>query len=81
MDASQPKHSPYVFKQLISLILGLVLSFSLLSNNNHKQAKFNISEILTIIWLGYSIYYRDYPVMIICGLILLYSFSQNTRVL
>lgn len=76
MDPKQPKYSDSI-KQIISIILGLSLTFSLLPKS-HRLAKFNISEILTSIWLVYSVYYRDYPVMIICILILLYSFSQTT---
>jgi ABC-type uncharacterized transport system permease subunit len=63
-------------KPLISIGLGLGLAFSLLPKS-HQRAKFDISEILTTVWLVYSIYYKDYPVMVICTIILLYSLSQT----
>ena len=62
-------------KPLISIGLGLALAFSLLPKR-HQRAKFNISEMLTTVWLVYSIYYKDYPVMVICIVILMYSLSQ-----
>jgi len=65
-------------KQIISLGLGLLLIISLLPKN-HQRAKFDISEILTTVWLIYSIYYKDYLVMIICFIILAYSLSQTTQ--
>jgi hypothetical protein len=63
-------------KPIISVCLGLALIFSLLPKN-HQRAKFDISEILTTVWLVYSIYYKDYPVMVICIIILTYSLSQT----
>jgi ABC-type uncharacterized transport system permease subunit len=63
-------------KPLISIGLGLALAFSLLPKS-HQRAKFDISEILTTVWLVYSIYYKDYPVMAICIIILMYSLSQT----
>jgi hypothetical protein len=61
---------------LISVGLGLALVVSLLPKS-HQRAKFDISEILTTVWLVYSIYYKDYPVMVICIIILLYALSQT----
>jgi hypothetical protein len=63
-------------KQIISIGLGLVLTFSLLPKI-HQRAKFDISEILTTVWLVYGLYYKDYPVIIICTAILLYSLNQT----
>ena len=63
-------------KQLTSIGLGLALTFSLMAKT-HQRAKFDISEILTTVWLVYSIYYQDYPVMAICILILIFSLSQT----
>ena len=63
-------------KPLISIGLGLVLIVSLLPKS-HQRAKFDISEILTTVWLVYSIYYKDYLVMVICIVILMYSLSQT----
>lgn len=63
-------------KSLISIGLGLALIFSLLPKS-HERAKFDISEILTTVWLVYAIYYKDYPVMVICILILLYTLNQS----
>jgi hypothetical protein len=63
-------------KPLISVVLGLALAFSLLPKS-HQRAKFDISEILTTVWLVYSIYYKDYPVMVICIIILLYTLNQT----
>ncbi len=77
MDLNLPKYK--FIDQIISLTLGLSLTFLLL-RKNHIYAKYNISEILTSIWLGYSVYYKDYPVMIICILILLYSLKYKQAV-
>ena len=63
-------------KQIISVVLGLSLVLSLLPRS-HQRAKFDISEILTTVWLLYSIYYKDYLVMGICTIILLYSLNQT----
>jgi ABC-type uncharacterized transport system permease subunit len=63
-------------KPLITIGFGLALILSLLPKT-HQRAKFDISEILTTVWLVYSIYYKDYIVMVICILILLYSLNQT----
>ena len=73
VDKPDTKNGDY-FKEVVSLGLGLALTLSLLPKN-HRRAKFDISEILTTIWLAYSIYYKDYSVMVICIIILAYSFS------
>ena len=57
--------------KVVSIGLGLVLALSLL-HESHSEVKFNISEILTIVWLAYSIYYKDYSVMVICIMILVH---------
>jgi hypothetical protein len=66
------------FKPLISIALASALIIALLEKG-HEKVKFNISEIITIIWLIYSIYYKDYSVMIICIIILMYSLSQTPK--
>lgn len=65
-------------KQVISIMLGLILILSLLPKR-HQRVKFDISEIITTVWLVYSIYYKDYFVMTICTIILLYSLSQTSE--
>jgi hypothetical protein len=62
--------------QIISIGLGLSLIFSLLPKR-HQRAKFNISKILTTVWLVYGMYYKDYPVIIICTIILLYTLNET----
>ncbi|CCV02307.1 hypothetical protein IIV30_112L [Invertebrate iridescent virus 30] len=61
---------------LISILLGLALAFSLLPKS-HEKAKFDISEILTVVWFVYGVWYKDYPVVIICVIILLFSLNQT----
>jgi hypothetical protein len=63
-------------RQFTSLGLGLALIISLLPRTN-QQVKFDIGEILTVVWLIYSIYYKDYLVTLICITILVYSLSQS----
>lgn len=77
VDKSESKNGDY-FKEVVSIGLGLALTLSLLPKS-HRRAKFDISEILTAIWLAYSIYYKDYPVMAICIIILTYSLSQKPQ--
>lgn len=72
----EPKSKSTWSKPLISVGLGLALVVSLLPKS-HQRAKFDISEILTTVWLIYSIYYKDYPVMVICIIILLYALNQT----
>lgn len=78
MDPNKKDHTwlTLTSKQIITVGLGLSLIMSLLPKQ-HQRAKFDISEILTTIWLFYSIYYKDYLVMTICIIILLYSLSQS----
>ena len=82
MEEQEPKeqHSWLTLtpKQIITIGLGLTLILSLLPRQ-HQRAKFDISEILTTVWLVYSIYYKDYLVMVICIIILLYSLSQSPQ--
>lgn len=61
---------------LISILLGLALTFFLLPKS-YERAKFNISVILTVVWLVYGIWYKDYPVVMICVIILLFSLNQT----
>lgn len=63
---------------LISILLGLALTFFLLPKS-YERAKFNISVILTVVWLVYGIWYKDYPVVMICVIILLFSLNQTPR--
>jgi hypothetical protein len=72
-NGSSPPETQWT-KPLISI--GLGLAFTLLPKS-HQRAKFDISEILTAVWLVYSIYYKDYPVMVICIIILIYSLNQT----
>jgi hypothetical protein len=65
-------------RQFASIALGLGLIISLLPKT-HQRAKVDISEVLTIVWLFYSLYYKDYFVMVFCILILIYSFSQSSE--
>jgi hypothetical protein len=75
-NGSSPPETQWTFKPLISIGLGLALAFTLLPKS-HQRAKFDISEILIAVWLVYSIYYEDYPVMVICIIILIYSLNQT----
>lgn len=70
--------SKALIKSFISIGLAVALAISLLSEKN-QETKFNISDILTTVWLVYSIYYKDYFVMIICIIILLYNFNRNSQ--
>jgi len=80
MESSKEAHTwlNLTPKQIISIGLGLSLIISLLPKQ-HQRAKFDISEILTSVWLIYSIYYKDYLVMTICIIILVYSLSQTPQ--
>jgi hypothetical protein len=71
----QQTNQNYNMQQIFSIGLGAALTFFLLPKS-HERAKFDISEILTAVWLVYAIYYKDYPVMVICIIILVYSLSQ-----
>jgi len=68
----------FTSKQIISIVLALSLAFSLLPKT-HERAKFDISEVLTTVWLVYSVYYKDYLVMGICIIILIYSLNQTPK--
>ena len=63
---------------MVSVGLGLALLLSLLPKT-HQRTKFDISKVITSVWLIYSIYYKDYPVMVICIVILIYVMSQTPR--
>lgn len=63
---------------MVSVGLGLALLLSLLPKT-HQRTKFDISKVITSVWLIYSIYYKDYPVMVICSIILIYVMSQTPR--
>lgn len=63
---------------MVSVGLGLALLLSLLPKT-HQRTKFDISKVITSVWLIYSIYYKDYPVMVICTIILIYVMSQTPR--
>lgn len=60
----------------ITVGLGLALVLSLLPKT-HQRTKFTISKLLTSVWLIYSVYYKDYPVMVISIMILIYVMSQT----
>lgn len=62
----------------LSIGFALVLTLSLLRNNN-KKIKVDITKILTTVWLWYSIYYKDYFVMVICIIFLLFNLSSEEQ--
>lgn len=65
-------------RPLISIGLAVALAYSILPKK-HEKAKIVTSEIVTIIWLIYSIYHKDYLVMVICVAILLYILGQSSK--
>ena len=65
-------------KPFLSIGFALALTLSLLRNNN-KKIKVDITKILTTVWLWYSIYYKDYFVMVICIIFLLFNLSSEEQ--
>lgn len=63
-------------KEWINPLISLALTFFLLPKS-YERAKFNISVIFTVVWLVYGIWYKDYPVVMICVIILLFSLNQT----
>lgn len=61
-------------KRVISIGLFLALAFSLLPQKN-EEIKVSISQMISIIWLIYAIYHKDYLVMFVCIFILLTTFN------
>lgn len=57
----------------ISFGLILALNFSLFFGNRQKEVKLTINEVLTTVWLIYAICYKDYLVLSICVVILVYN--------
>lgn len=56
-------------KPTTAIFLSLALVLSLLPKSN-RQVKFNLTIAITLTWLIYSIYHKDYIVMVICIIIL-----------
>lgn len=61
--------------EIVNLGLAAALPFFLL-RKSHKRPK-HISQVITTAWLMYSIYYQDFPVMVLCIIILIYSLRQS----
>ena len=51
----------------------LALNLSLFSRNYQKTVKLGINEVVMMVWLIYAVCYKDYLVMSICVVILLYN--------
>jgi hypothetical protein len=56
-------------KPATTVFLSLALILSLLPKSN-RQVKLNLTIAITLIWLIYSIYHKDYIVMVVCIIIL-----------
>lgn len=55
----------------ISTVLAVGLVISLFPYKPNERAKSEFQTIVTVLWLFYAVYYDNYVVGVICGLILL----------
>ena len=63
----------------IRIGLTLALSFSLLSERN-EVVKVGVSETVVSLWLLYSIHYKDYLVMVVALVVLVYIMARKQSV-
>lgn len=66
-------------QRIILTFWAIALSLALFPRKIHESVKIEIHDILATVWLGYSIYYKDYIVMLICIIILTLSFNPRVK--
>lgn len=60
----------------VSTILAIGLAVSLFPSKSNERVKLKFHNLVIVLWLLYAVYYNDYIVGIVCGLILVLDFSK-----